>query len=104
MAAHRRVERIGQTLALGVAQSCRLRKAVLGLLPKRGNGLAKLKEVLFSLAHQFHEDLPLPSTLAPKATHDFFELLLQALGLARELRGPAAAPLCDTFNQLEGFF
>jgi hypothetical protein len=42
--------------------------------------------------------------LAPKATHDFFELLLQALGLARELRGPAAALLCDLFKQFEGFF
>ena len=56
------------------------------------------------MAHQFHEDVPLSSTLAPKATHDFFELLLQAVGLVRELRGPAAAVLCEMFNQFEGFF
>jgi len=104
MTAHRRVERIGQTLARGGAQRCRVRKEVLGLLPKRGDGFAKLQELLFSVAHQCHEDVPLPSALATKAPHDFFEFLLEALGLALELRGPAAAPLGDAFNQLEGFF
>ena len=104
MAAQRCVERIGQTLARGVAQRCRLRKELLGLLPKHRDGLAKLQELLFSLAHQFHEDVPLPSALATKATHDFFELLLEALGLALELRGPTAASLGDACHQLESFF
>jgi hypothetical protein len=104
MTAHRRIACIGQTRARGVAQRGRLPKELLGVLPKGGDGLAKLQELLFRVAHQFHEDVPLPSTLAPKAPHDFFELLLQALSLARELRGPAAAVLCDMFNQFEGFF
>ena len=104
MAAHRRVERIGQTLARGTAQRCRLCKELLGLLPKRGDGLAKLQELLFSVAHQFHEDVPLPSALATKAPQDFLEFLLEALGLARELRGPAAASLGDACNQFERFF
>jgi hypothetical protein len=56
------------------------------------------------LAHQFHEDMPLPSALAAKAAHDFFQLLVEALGLVRERRGPAAAPRCETCNQLERFF
>ena len=104
MPAQRRAERLGQTLARGVAQRGRLPKERLGLLPKCGDGLAQLQELLFRVAHQFHEDVPLSSTLAPKAPHDFFELLVQALGLVRERRGPAAAVLCAMFNQFEGFF
>lgn len=104
MAAHRHVERIGQTRARGVAQRCRLREELLGLLPKRGDGLAKLQELLFRVAHQLHEDVPLPSALATKATHDFGEFLVQVLGLVRELRGLAAASLREACHQLEGFF
>ena len=80
---HRRVERLGDTLALGVTQRRRLVQEVLGLLPKRGNGLAKLQELLFRVAHQFHKDLALPTALAAKAPHDFFQLLVERLGLAR---------------------
>ena len=47
MAAHRRVERLGDTLARGVTERRRLVKEVLGLLPQRGDGLAKLQERVF---------------------------------------------------------
>ena len=104
MAAHRRVERIGQTRARGVAQRCRLVKELLGVLPKRGEGLSKRKELLVSLAHQLHEDVPLPSALATKAPHGFFQLLVEVVGLTRELCGSAVALLCHACNQLEGFF
>ena len=104
MAAHRRVERLGPTLARGVAQRCRLREELLGLVPKRGDGLAQLQELLFRVAHQLHEDVPLPSALATKATHDFGEFLVQVLGLVRELRGLAPASLRDAGHQFEGFF
>ena len=104
MVAHRRVERIGQTLARGVAQRCRLRQELLRLLLKGDDGLAQLEELLFRLAYQFHEDMSVPAALATKAPHDFFHLLLESVGLALQLRGPAAAPLDDLFNHLEGFF
>ena len=74
------------------------------MLPQRCDGLSQLQELLFSLAHQFHEDVAVPSALAAKAAHDFFQLLLEPVGLARELRRPAAAPLCEALNQLESFF
>ena len=51
MAAHRRVERLGQTLARGSLSAVACVKELLGLLPKRGDGLAKFQELLFSLAH-----------------------------------------------------
>jgi hypothetical protein len=104
MAAHRRVERLGETRAPGVAERRRLGKELLGVLPQRGDGLSQLQKLLFRLAHQFHEDVPLPSALAAKAAHDFLQLLVEALGLVRERRGPAAAPRCETCNQLERFF
>jgi len=72
LAAQRRVERIGETLALGVAQRRRLLKELLRVLPKRGDGLSKLQELPFRVAHQGHKDVPLPSALAAKAPQDFF--------------------------------
>jgi hypothetical protein len=104
MAAHRRAERLGQTLARGVAQRWRLREKLLGLVPQRGDGLAQLQELLFRVAHQLHEDVSLPSALATKATHAFGEFLVQVLGLVLELRGVASASLRDAGYQLEGFF
>jgi hypothetical protein len=77
---------------------------LLGLLPKRRDGFSQIPQLLFRLAYQFHEDVPLPSALAAKASHDFFQLLVEAMGLVRERRDPAAAPRCDTYNQLERFF
>jgi len=74
------------------------------LLPKRSDGLSQFQQLLFRVAHQFHEDVPVPSALAAKASHDFFQLLVEAMGLVRERRGPAAAPRCDACNQLERFF
>ena len=74
------------------------------MLPKRGDGLPQLQELLFRLAHQFHEDVPLSSALAAKAAHDFCQFLVEAMGLVRERRGPAAALRCDACNQLERFF
>ena len=104
MAVHCHVERLGETRARGVAQCGRLGQQLLGVLPQRCDGLSQLQELLFSLAHQFHEDVAVPSALAAKAAHDFFQLLLEPVGLAREFRRPAAAPLCEVLNQLEGFF
>ena len=74
------------------------------MLPKRCDGLSKLKELLFRLAHQFHKDVTVPSALAAKAPHGFGQLLVEAVGLARERRGPAVALLGHAFNELEGFF
>jgi hypothetical protein len=104
MAAHRRVERIGETLALGLAQGRRPVKELLSLLPKRGDGLSKLQELLLSVAYQFYKDVPLPSALAAKAPHDFFQLLGEGVGLTREGRGLAAALLRDVCNERQGFF
>ena len=74
------------------------------MLPKCGDGLAKLQKLLFRVAHSFHEDVPVPSALAPKATHDFGEILLQVLSLVHELRGLAPTSLRDAGHQFEGFF
>jgi hypothetical protein len=104
MAAHRRVERIGETLALGLAQCRRPVKELLSLLPKRGDGLSKLQELLLSVAYQFYKDVTLPSALAAKAPHDFFQLLVEGVGLTREGRGLAAALLRDVCNERQGFF
>ncbi len=104
MAAQRRVERLGQTRARGVAQRCRLREELLGVVPKRGPGLATLQELVFRVAHQLHEDVPWPSAWATKATHDFGEVLVQVLGLVRALRGVASASLRDACPQREGVF
>ena len=91
------------TLALGVAQRGRLVKELLSLLPKCGNGLSKRQELLFRVAHQFHQDVPLPSALAAKASYDFFQLLLELLGLTCEDRGSAAARLRDACDERQGF-
>ena len=104
MAVQRRVERLGETLACGGAERRRLGKELLGLLPKRRDGFSQLQKLLCRVAHQLHEDVPLPAALAAKAAHDFFALLVEAMGLVREPRGPAAAPRCDAYNQLERFF
>jgi hypothetical protein len=104
MAAHRRVERIGETLALGLAQWRRPGKELLSLLSKRGDGLSKLQELLLSVAYQFYKDVTLPSALAAKAPHDFFQLLVEGVGLTREGRGLAAALVRDVCNERQGFF
>ena len=91
MAAQRRVERLGETLALGVVSVVAWSRSCWACVPKCGNGLSKLQELLFRVAHQFHQDVPLPSALAAKAPYDFFQLLVEGLGLTCEDRGLAAA-------------
>ena len=76
----------------------------MGLLSKGCDGLAKFEQVLFGLAYQLDKNATVASATATKATQDFFDLLLQAFGLALERRGPPVALLGDTFNQLKGFF
>ena len=71
MAAHRRVERLAKRLRVG-AHRGRLCQEVLSLLRKRFDRLAQLQELLFGVAHQLHEDLPLSATLATKTPHDLF--------------------------------
>ena len=104
MAAQRRVERLGYTLALDVAQRGRLGQEVLGLLPQYGNGRSQLQEFLFRLAHQFHEDMTVPTALAAKAPHDFAQFPVEVLRLTREERGSVAALLRDVFDERQGFF
>jgi hypothetical protein len=52
----------------------------------------------------FHKDLPLPTTLAAKAPHHFGQLLVEFLGLTREVRGAVAAHLRDVCDECKGFF
>ena len=104
MVAQCRSERRGDTLALGIAQRRRLGQEMLRLPPQCSNGLSKLEELLFRLAHQFHEDMALASALATKAPHDFGQFLVECLGLTREDRGAAAARLCDVCDERQRFF
>jgi hypothetical protein len=103
LAAHRGVAHLGEARARGVAERCRLVKAWLGWRPKRGDRLTQLKERLCRLAHQCHEDVPVPAALATTAAQDFGQLRLEAMGLVRELRGLAAAPWGHACHQLERF-
>ena len=83
MVAHRCGERQEETLALGLPQG---------------------KELLFGLTHQGHAHASLPSTAAAKTPHDLCEGVLQVLGVAVELGGPAAALLRDGVDELTRFF
>ena len=89
---------------MSITQSRCLFKTLIGLLSKGFDGLATFEQVLCGVAYQLDKNAPVASATAPKATQDFFELLLQAFGLALERRGPPVALLGDTFNQLKGFF
>lgn len=80
-------------------ESRRLRKDLLGLLRKRCDWLAKGQELLFGLAHDFYEDLALPTALAPKTPHDLLQVLMQAVRLSLEVKGSAAALLSDVVNK-----
>lgn len=104
MVAQRLGARLGETLALGLAQGRRLSQEVLRLLSQRGDGLAKLQELVFRVTYQFHEDLALTTTLAAKAPHDFGQLLVEPLGLPCEARGTVAALLRDGCDERKGFF
>ena len=104
MAAHHLIELRGETHTRGFAQSGRLLQELLGLLPKCGDRGAKLQELLFSVAHQFHKDVPLPSALAAKTTPHLLELLGEVSGLALERGSPVAALRGDVGDELECFF
>jgi hypothetical protein len=87
-----------------MVESVSLREEWLGLLPKGVAGLAERKELPCGLAPQLHEDAALPPALAATAPQDFFQLLLEAVGLAPQGSRPAAASLGDAVDELKGFF
>jgi hypothetical protein len=103
LAVHRRGARRGDTLACGVAARRRLGKELLGGLPTRRDEFSQRQQLRFRGAHQWHADVPLPSALAAKAAQDFFQLVVEALGLVREGGGPVAALQCEADNQRERF-
>lgn len=68
------------------------------------DGLAKVEQVLFGLAHQTEEDFALATTLPTKAVHDLLQGMLELLGL-RLQRGRWRGPLSrDLRDELENFF
>jgi hypothetical protein len=104
MVAHRRRQRQGKTLALGIMQGDRVFEALVGLKRKVCDGLPEGQELLFSVAYELDEDVTLSSTAAAKTTHDFFELLRKVLGLALELGRALATLPAYGANELERFF
>jgi hypothetical protein len=57
---------------------------VLALLGLEGNGFDRLpecKELLFRVAHQRNEDMPVAATASAKTTHDLRESRREGLGL-----------------------
>ena len=104
MGAHRRAQLTGKTRALRLTQRLWLFKTLLGLLGKGFDGLAKFQELLFGLANQLDKDMRVAPAAAAKAPHDFFALLLEALGLLLELGRPAAALLSDVLDEFSRFF
>ena len=93
MVAHRRGEGKGETLTLGLTQGERLFEALLGLEGKGFDRLTECKELLFSVAHQLDEDMPLAATASAKTPHDLCEFLREVSGLALERGGPVTALL-----------
>ena len=75
-----------------------------GVRPQRGARLTQLQEGLCRVAHQCHEDVPVPAALATTAAPDFFQLLLEALGVVRERRGSGGGDVGSCVPQLERFF
>jgi hypothetical protein len=68
------------------------------------DGLSKVEQVFFSLAHQAEEDFALATTLPTKAVHDFLQGVLELVGL-RLQRGRWRVPLRrDLRDELEDFF
>jgi hypothetical protein len=102
-AAQRCGDHRGEPLARGVAARGRRVKEWLRLRPQRRARFAQLKASRCRLAHPFDEDVPVPAALATTAAPDFFQRLLEALGLIGALRGPAVAPRGHACNQRERF-
>ena len=70
----------------------------------RWRSWAQFQELLFRVAHQLDEDLPLAATASAKTPHDLGELLRQASGLALEHGGPVTALRDDVVDERERFF
>ncbi len=104
MGAHRRAQLTGKTRALGLTQRLWLCKTLLGLLGTGFDGLATCQKLLFGVAHQRDKDRRLAPAAAAKAPHDFFALLLEAVGLLLELGRPAAALLRAVLDEFSRFF
>jgi hypothetical protein len=99
MGAHRRAQLMGKTLALGLTERLGLFQTLLGLVGKGFDGLAKCEELLFGLSHQLDKDATLATAAPAKTPHDFFDLLLEALGLLVEWGRPVAARLSDVLDE-----
>ena len=99
MVAHRRSEGQGETLTLGLTQGARLCEALVGLEGKGLDRLTEGKELLFSVSHQFDEDMPLAAAASAKTTHDLREFLRETSGLALERRGPVTALRDDVVDE-----
>jgi len=91
MLAHRRGERKRETLTLRRAPGERVCEACLGLEASGLHGFTQCQERLCGLTHPRHEDATLTSTTAATAPPDCGEGVLQVVGLAVELGGPAVA-------------
>lgn len=68
------------------------------------DGLAKFQALLCGVANQRDTDMRVAPAAAAKAPHDFFALLLEAVGLLLELGRPAAALLSDVLDEFSRFF
>ena len=104
MVAHRRGEGQGEMLTLGLTQGTRLVEALYGLEGQGFDRRTEGQELLFRVAHQLDEDLPLAATASAKTPHDLGELLRQASGLALEHGGPVTALRDDVVDERERFF
>jgi hypothetical protein len=99
MVAHRRGEGKGETLTRGLTQGERLCEALLGLEGKGLDRLTECKELLFSVSHQFDEDMPLAAAASAKTTHDLRENLREVSGLVLERGGPGTALRDDVVDE-----
>jgi hypothetical protein len=100
MLAHDCGELKTEMLAPCITQGSHVLKMLFGFLSKGGNGFAQFQELVFGVSHQLHEDTTLAATAAAKGTHDLFERLLEVLGLALQLRTPAATLLDNVVDEL----
>src|SRR5262245_19148020 len=104
MGVHRCREGSRQTHTLGVLERRGKCQKLLGLLPKRSDGMPECKQLPFGVAYQLHQNLALSSTLSAKTTHDLGQCLLDVLGLPREDCRAVAALLRDFCDEGQRFF
>ena len=84
-----------------------MRRVLKTLLCGLGEGYqwaAALQELLFSLAHQGHEDFTLPAALSSKAAHDLREGVVERVGLGLQRGRLRGALGCDGLDEVEDFF